>query len=375
MADGSSLGGPYQTPPSPEDERILEPLRRQKPEEIPGLLWAAPDFYSPDHKIVRTFSIDRKKRPGLDFVPCAICSNNHPKFLEGAVLWSPDGWLRVIGHICAARPEHFGELRYRRLRRLQEQETLDSIAFNWLHANASAVRPLIVALEELRQAALFIERQQKAFFRDVRELAELLENTVRRYGGALAVEQESEGARLVAEAVSHPRAARAPQRRYELVNLGTLQGQAFLIRPRTKRSQHLEGIIEALRRVPEGEDDQPLLELIDKGGEQEITITAGLVFRAMQRALKLAEQCAEATRFVSNDNLRTLEAWGQDGRNPLKFTIRRHGTAAVGFRLVDLSQVTLPTAWPRVPDLPEMQAIVGAGMALDALLPKSAGTG
>lgn len=365
MPDGLAPGGPYRTPPSPDDERVAEPIRRGVPEEVPGLAWNRPDFSATGHKLVRTFAIGRKQRPGGSFIPCAICSNEHPKFLDGAVLWSPDGWLRVIGHICAARPEHFGEAKYRNLRKQRQQEELDGVAFNWLHHHIESFRPLVDQMELLKSAALFLEAQQQVLFRDVPALANLLFNATHRDGGVLTVVQELSGTRRLAAEASTGMA----QSLYETIHVGSVQGRALFNKPRQKRSKQVEGIIEALNLVPPGNEEESMLALIE-GGEQKVTITAGAVFRAVQRAAEIAKDCAEAALFITIDNIASLEKWGKDARNAVRFSIDRN-RSKVTIVLEDRSRATLSNAWPQPPDLSVMQAIIAAGVQLDGLLSRS----
>jgi hypothetical protein len=247
-----SSGGPYRSPPPPDDEGILNPIREGRPENINGLSWSKPDFAAAGHKIIRTFAIDRKKRPGLECIPCAICSGNRPKFLDGAVLWSPDGWLRVIGHVCAARPEHFGEARYRSLKKQREQEELDAVALHWIEANITAFRPLIAIVNRIKECAAFWERQQQTLFRNVPDLARMLADAVQKHGGNLTVVEELSGTRQAAFAEAGGASGSRAQSRFELVLLGTLQGGTLLIRPRTKWTRQLESITDVLGRIPSG---------------------------------------------------------------------------------------------------------------------------
>lgn len=247
MPDGLLSGGPYSTPPSADDERVVAVIRNSRPEEIPGLSWSKPDFAAAGHKIVRSFTLDRKKRPSLECVPRAICSGGQPKFLDGAMLWSTDGWLRVIGHVCAAKPEHFGEAQYRNLRRQHQQEELDAVAFDWLNTNIGVFRRLIPTIGSLRSVALFLETQQQVLFRGVPDLAALLAQAANRQGGALTVVQELSHARRDASEVANMAAGGgAVQRRYELVSVSNLAGGEFLRRPNHKRSRGFETIGEAL---------------------------------------------------------------------------------------------------------------------------------
>ena len=362
MPDGLPPPPRYLTPPSPDDPAILEPIRRSQPEEIHGLAWTTPDFSAPGHKIIRTFSIASKKRPGGEYIRCAICSGDHPKFLDGAVIWSPDGNLRLIGHECAAKPEHFGVAGYRSLRKQREQEELDSVALTWLHANTAEAKSLVSTLQALRTCALHLEEQRRLFFRNVGDLANLLANRARQYGGSLTVSEELSGAQLMNDASG------AKQSLYEDMLVGTMLGLEFLAQPRVLRSRRLEGNLEALALIPDGEGEQPIYALIDEGGEHKITVVAGAVFRALQLALKLADECENAAQFFGSGNLTVLQRWGEDHRNTIRFTIRRNAKNTE-FMLADRSRAVIPADWPRPPDLTPLRRIVAAGIQLDKLLP------
>ena len=78
MHEGFPVDGPYEWPPSLDDEWIAEPIRRGVPEEVPGLAWNRPDFSATGHKLIKTFAFDRKQRPGGSFIRCAIFSNEYP---------------------------------------------------------------------------------------------------------------------------------------------------------------------------------------------------------------------------------------------------------------------------------------------------------
>jgi hypothetical protein len=371
LPEGSVLSGPYHTPPSSDDEAIVSAIRDGRPENITGLAWSKPDFSATDHKIIRTFAIDRKKRPGLECIPCAICSGDHPKFLDGAVLWSPDGWLRVIGHVCAARPEHFGEARYRSLKKQRDQEELDNVALNWLQANIARFHPLVADMNRLRESAVFWERQQQTLFRNVPDLAHLLVEAVQRQDGQLTVVQRLSDTRLAAYADADDASTSRPQSQYELIRIGALRGQSLLIRPRIKWVRQIESVVEALNRIPAGTGDEPLLALFDQG-EAGVTITAGLVFRNIQLALELAIKLADSEQFLSLDNLDGLEDWGRDMRNTVRFSIQKTASQ-ITFVQADRSRATLSLLFPKLPDLSPLDALATAGLQLGRLLPKRGG--
>lgn len=368
MPDGFISAGPYRSPPSHDDEGVLRPIREGRPENINGLSWSRPDFAAQGHKIIRSFSIDRKKRPGLTCIPCAICSGSHPKFLDGAVLWSPDGWLRVIGHVCAARPEHFGQARYSTLKRQREQEELDGVALLWVENNIKAFRPLIAVVNRIKESAVFWERQQHLLFRNVPGISQMLEDAVRKHGGNLTVVDRISGTRQAASAEATGSSGSRVQSLYEFISLWTLEGAELLKRPRVKWTRQLESIVGALERIPAGSGDDPMLELFDQG-EHGVTITAGVVFRAIQRALRLANKLGDAERFLTSTNLDALETWGRDGRNTVRFTLQR-ASSQITFIQEDRSRATLSLHFPKLPDLSKLNALASAGMQLERLLPK-----
>ena len=142
----------------------------------------------------------------------------------------------------------------------------------------------------------------------------------------------------------------------------TLAGVPFLVRRRKKWSRDLEGVLDAMARLPQGEDEERLLALID-GGEEAVTLAAVPTFRALTLALRVADECSAAVQFTHRPNLAVLAAWGRDPRNPLRVDVQQ-GPQKVTFVLEDRSRVSLPLAWPPVPDLSLLRAVVGEGIAL-----------
>ena len=360
MPDGSRPSLPYPSPPSPDDECIVAAIRASRPEDIPGLEWTPPDFMAEGHRIVRKFDIDRKKRPDGLFIPCAMCSGGHPKFLLGSILWSPDGKLRLIGHVCAEKEGHFGKAGYGQLLKLREQEERDSLALAWMEANIAAIGPTAASVAGLRPIMSFWEEQQRKLFHDVPLLAKRIAKIAARDGGLLTVTQESSSAQLVEAATRDETDSQRKERnQYETVALGTFFGRSFLSQPRTKRSLRLEGILRTFREMPDGEPQEQLLALFD-GGERAVTTMFGLILQAMRQAAALADECVAAQAFFRENNLTLLERWGSDRRNPQQFTVRRY-VASVEFRLPDRSRAVLQTGWPPMPDLSVLRRLVADG--------------
>lgn len=363
MPDGAAGVGPYANPPSSQDAAILAAIEAGRPEEIRGLAWTHPDLLSTNHKVVRRFSVDPKKRRDGSYIRCSICSTGHPKFLDGAVLWSGDGWLRLIGHVCADRHAQFGA-RYRSLLSRRRQEERDDAAFSWLGANICYVPVLEKVVRDVIPLAKAIEEQQAKFFREVEPLALVLETVAQRHSGALTVDEVVSSPGLSGDREGEDETGRRRQRAQVLV--GAVAGAPFLTRRKKRWSRDLQGVLEALARLPEGEGDERLLALIDAGGEEAVTLAAVPIFRGLTRALQVADECAEASNFTQQYNLAGLAAWGRDQRNPTRFDVQQ-GPQRVTFVLEDRSRVSLPLTWPPLPDLSLLRAVVSEGIVLRSI--------
>jgi len=341
-----------------------------QPENIPGVVWSKPDMSSDEHRIVVKFAIDRNMRPGGEYIPCSMCSENHPKFLAGSVLWSPDGWLRVIGHVCARKEKNFGEARYRELQRRHDQEERDNAALELLEANIGFIPPLRKDVAALRAAMEYMEGQQRIFFRGVPTLAGQLAEAAKRGGGRLTIARKISANRIAAaDSMVAGLSVMTPMSQYEEVEVGVLRGATFLDRPaKFPRSRQVDGVLRAFDLIPDGEGLDPLYALIDAGGEEKVTIAAIAVLRAVERALALARDYADAAAFMSPENLDQLEGWGRHRDNGFPFSIRRSDREIV-FKLEDLSRARLSPTWPAIVDLSGWRRIADAGADLGSKIP------
>lgn len=340
---------------------IVQPIKIGQPETIPGLSWDSPNFSESGHKIVRTFRIDRRQRPKRDNIPCAICCS-HPKFLDGAVIWSPDKWLRVVGHVCAAKPEHFGVSTYRNLQRERNQEERDWVALTWVYENRHIFSALRTTIEGLTKVAEFLEAQQKLFYSGVPELAEFLNNIVHRQGSLLTVVEERSAKRMEEDEVS---LGMVPNR-YETVTLGHVKGGAFLVRPNISRSRQLTGVIQAFDRIPAGDPESSMSALMDQG-EAEVTITAITVLNSIKRAQKIAMQITDAKIFLGNENLEVLRRFGKDHRTSIQFSIDKKDDK-IRFIAEDRSRAALSSNWPLTDETEGPTLAVTNSMSIDKIL-------
>jgi hypothetical protein len=365
MPEGSISHSPYASAPSPDDARICTAINNGVPDKIPDLTWSKPDFFGLNHRIIRTFAIDRKKRPDRECIPCAICSGRHPKYLEGAVLWSSDGTLRIIGHKCARKAEHFGFTKYENMLEIAKQKRLDDIAWDWLYPNISSLKPLSVDLLLLSRLALFFDAQNKEFSHKLPDIFRALAAFAKRNNGQITVEEELSGSSLVASEISRF-SNNSSESKYETVAVGTMHGISFFNKPRKTWARQVESCQEALAEVPDGEGDAVVYELMGRG-DNEPTVTAAKTLRNLEIALRIADELADARRFFEHQNLSTLESWGRDTRNMLPFKVERFGQQ-IHFTAKDLSRAKLNAQCPQFPDLSLLRRVVDAGGNLAGLL-------
>ena len=137
---------------------------------------------------LRQFSVERRKRPDGDEVPCPICSPNDPKYLHDAYLvWYRDeGVIRAIGPECG--DSVFGGTMYAEAKGKFDLEERERRAIDFLEKNLSKTASMLAALGRLKLAVFEAERLYLEFtgrapriherLRRLRGLAGPLEATV-----------------------------------------------------------------------------------------------------------------------------------------------------------------------------------------------------
>lgn len=364
MSYDSIVQGPYGVPPSPEDYRIRAGMDIFQPENIEGVVLSKPDFVHGEHKIILEFAIARTKRPGGQRIPCSMCSREHPKYYTGALLWSSDGWLRVIGHQCAEKKEHFGAVRYKKMQQERSQRELDDAAFGHLESNIELIKTLRPHVVALKTAMEFMEGQQKRFAREVPALAAELLSAAKRNGRLMVVREIPANRIMATENMASGLSTRSATSRYEEIDVGTLRGATFLHLPsKFSRSRRVEGVLGALDMLPEGDAQEALLTLID-GGDNHVIVTAITVSKAVGRVLALARDYADAAEFISQENIAALDRWGQHPDNPLPCSVQRSAQEII-FRTADLSRARLSPSWPAIVDFSKWQQIADAEATLE----------
>lgn len=342
---GSFPPGPYPEPPTlTQTEEFLGIVRETgQPERIPGLSRSKPDL-TLMHEIVCHITVKQRERVGGEYVPCSICGDK-PKFLNGRLLWSPDGFLRLIGHCCASR--YFGndyshmQDRARRKRQLVDNQ-------NWLMDHLPKLAQLTIIAEQLLPAAKFLQAQRRIFLRDSPRLADMLRQAIKESGGVLTVTRKRSSS-----APTGFHSSSGGKSEYETEVVGRVRGHDFLnpnFAPVSKVN-HLVTDLQSLavRDVVNADD---ALNAVAAMSEVEVTETTKKFLSALKAGPAIADKLNGALAFLGSDCLPDIKNWGEHPDCPVRVDVAiRHST--VRFRLDENNVALLGTNAPSVPTLSE----------------------
>lgn len=188
---------------------------------------------------------------------------------------------------------------------------------------------------------MFMEKQQHLFFQGAPMLANQLAAAVRT-GGSLTVSRERSASQVAISAFS---ASRSTSSRYKEEQVASMRGFTFLKRARPLGSKRADGILLGFDMIPAGDGLAPLYQLID-GGDQAITVAAMTVTKHAA-AITLAEDYADASTFISEENLDQLELWGRHPDNTSPFSIERNDHVLI-FRAANSERARVAARWPAV---------------------------
>ena len=167
--------GPYIV--RPPDDKVISEFRDYianggRPEQFEGVKL---DRFGHDaeHQMLTGFEVPEKFRTG-DMVPCSICSADRPKFYAGILLWSSDGFLRLIGHQCGKK--HLGTDRFDTLLKEMRHKQRLNESDHYLIVNYANVHVVQESISRLRLAAFPLIKRRNELHRKVPSLCKFLDN-------------------------------------------------------------------------------------------------------------------------------------------------------------------------------------------------------
>jgi hypothetical protein len=314
LAQARLRRGPFQEPPTFGQLQDYRRFIREtaEPEQLGVLSWTRPprslrhELYHP------AISVERARRPEGKMVPCSLCSGGHPKCLTFYLMWSSDGHLRVVGHVCG--PKYFGVAAFRQLKADAERRFFALSDENFLLEELRAVAEHIRDLDLLAEPCRRLHERRREIQRDGPTLVSLLRRTAKDNNGTLVVQ------RLRSDASpAGLRSSTEGGSRYEDEPVAKLQGRVFLAPSfdPVRRLQELRSPLAAMlrgRQAPLSEDD--VLQLVIELPEEERRKAVKAIASVRRRAIELRRMVREAGEFLSAANINGVARWAFHPDNP-----------------------------------------------------------
>lgn len=314
------IHGPYGEPPDEAERRRLreEVARTHRPEALTTLEGHAAVTLSKPllhwrHERVARFCIEPMKRPEQDRAPCAFCSGQHPKCHEGSILWSDDGFLRPIGHICARR---FFADRDGGWNAIETAADLRDTAAE-ARDNLLLILPRIPAFRAevaaLAGAAAFAQRQKDKLRQGCPRLARMLADLAKSPGSHLRVEERVTDE--VRRSAGGMRTASGGASEYETVIVGQIYGPAFVASSYSPLRSALDlqnGLVQAFGHGPDDEEAQfDRLCGVEAEGPDALVECWSAAAEVTAKLPGTWDEVRAAWDFLSPHNLKGLDTWGR----------------------------------------------------------------
>lgn len=353
MPDGSAGLGPSPAPPAPMQVAGMLAFIEQTgtPEKLVGLSHTKPDLLIEGHKIVCPIHVPAARRPAGELVPCALC-DDEPKFVDGAILWSPDGWLRLIGHICAAR--YFGAGRYARLQSDHRESRRQEVEQNWLMDQLPHVSEIITLGDLLQPAAKFLDEQSHRL-RQAPAILQMFLLAFRQGDGMLSVERSVKNQ----ERPSGIRSSTGGSAQAERVAVAQILGQSLLkadLRLETK----LRDLLDRFRALETTGPLERVVELTDAG---QVGGAVKIYLTGLREGIQLWRLMLDAADFVSAQNFEAIRTWSEHPDNAVRLRVDI-GKSFVRLALNGDNVVSMRRACPAIPDLRRWDEVLASWNAI-----------
>jgi hypothetical protein len=298
-----------ETPFHLRDEFIDHVKQTYTPETFPGLYWGRLNKNEP-FEVIETFAVDRKKRPGGDYIPCPMCQRRE-KFLEGAFVFIfARQCIAVIGRDCASaetRHAAFSKKKQDDARRQQE---------DFLMSRLVHVPGMLRELEALKPIATEIE----GIYHNFRRNAPSIQGTLRQV-------RKAGGEYVLTEMIDNEAAefdARLPKKLARDRYFGSLRGDA-LVGASCKFLTEVRRYEQWLLSFDGCDDEEKAMEAtIGLLERKEAAMAVKYIGEAGRRIEKLKWAMSAACSFFAEPHIEDMKEWAGDRLNPAPFTVDRH---------------------------------------------------
>lgn len=288
------------------------------PETFPGLYWGRLRPNEP-FEILHQFAVDRKKRPGGDYIPCPMCRTKE-KFLEGSLVFLfHRQCVAIIGHDCAAAEVKHAALSKKKAddsRRHQE---------DFLMARLNHVPDMLREIEALKPIATEIEGIYHTFKSGAPTIQKALRQVRKTGGDYTLVEMVDNEAARYDERLSK-KVARDSY-------FGSMQGEA-LVRANCKFLVELRKYEQWLLSFAGCEDETAAMDMtIGLLERKEAAKAVEYIGTASRKLEWLRYEMSAACYFFAEQHIGNLQEWGRDRLQPTPFDVdwqvRNNGTTVI----------------------------------------------
>ncbi|RWM21761.1 MAG: hypothetical protein EOR73_10145 [Mesorhizobium sp.] len=299
----------YREPPFHLRDPFIEHVKQTRtPETFPGLYWGRLNKNEP-FDIIHTFAVDRKMRPGGDYIPCPMCQTRE-KFLEGSLVYIfKRQCIPVIGHDCASaevKRAAFSKKKQYDARRQQE---------DFLMARLVHVPGMLRALNGLKKVASEID----SIFHTLKGAAPTIHKALRQV-------RKSGGEYMLYELIDND-AAKFDERLSKKVArdyyFGSLAGEA-LVRSNCNFLRDLRRYEQWLLSFDGCDNEEKALEMtIGLLERREAAKAVQYIGEAGRKLERLRRDMSSACLFFSDAHIGNLREWATHPLQPAPFTVER----------------------------------------------------
>lgn len=335
--------GPWLAPPEAGDvlEFRLHVGTTGKPETFRGVRTSGEKPPIDDTAVyVAGFGVDPILR-NREYVPCSICSGEHPKFYDGALIWAPTGHLYLVGHRCARK--YFGAQRYRSMRADTRYATRLGDADATLIMRWADVGRLAQFIDQVRPIAQRVEGARERLQGSVPNMLRALLRYTRSHGQQM---------KLSAAPSANVPMSRAARSMLSEETFAAFLGLRLIEDKKFVPAQVLTDLQEAL--PPTLPNRQAMEDYVRTLQEPNRLVLARNLLDCPRKLKRLIEEMNEAALFVSPAHLRMLSEWTSHPRAGVSFRVAPNSKheGAYEFRLGS-ENVLISARTIQAPSLPE----------------------
>lgn len=252
-------------------------------------------------------------------IPCSFCRPKSPKCYSFYLLWSEDGYLRVVGNKCG--PKYFGQAEFNEMRVAAIAKQIFEDNENFLLDKLSNVPNWFHELDYMHPICKTIQELKRTFKKESPRLYNELNSFVIDHNGRIVIFREK------SQNIFAPRGIRSSldsEQSGETIDVGWLSGRAFLrtnIDLVTKIKAIRRGLDSLCPRRIDFSNEDAVLDFVTEMHQGTVKKTADFLRKLPIKIEELRQFVNESMNFLSQENLARIHEWGKHPDNPHKVSV------------------------------------------------------